>query len=230
MQEHSNQVGKIIMIPQLTVEEQTLPKKDYFAQAEKIVTERRQREEAEKNSIMNKFRLPGAGDLVQDISPEERAREELERRKRELEEQQQRLWEQQQQLVQQPVTIPATATLVSTAQPTVQPVIQQQPVFATTTGMNDIRLMPHHISIYFEIPIAVPAPVVEVQRPEFELRTAGSTEPPVGKRIYKLSLYCKPNSRNFFLVYDSSTGRTILNQLQVERGVVASQVPLCSCS
>lgn len=198
MQEHSNQVGKIIMIPQLTVEDQTMPKKDYFAQAEKIVTERRQREEAEKNSIMNKFRLPGAGDLVQDISPEERAREELERRKRELEEQQQRLREQQQQLVQQPLTIPATATFVPTVQPTVQPVIQQQPVFATTTGKSDLRNMPNSIWIYFEILIAVPAPVVEVQRPEFEVRTAGSTEPPVGKSIYEIIHLIAISFRIFF--------------------------------
>lgn len=118
MQEHSNQVGKIILNPQLTTEEKTWPQRDYFSEAEKIVNEKRQKEEAERNSLLAKFRFPGATELAHDISPEEKAREALERRKREVEEQQQKMLEQQQQLLPQPITIPAAFQTFQT-QPTV---------------------------------------------------------------------------------------------------------------
>lgn len=118
MQEHSNQVGKIILNPLLTPKEESKPQ-DYYSQAEKIVNERREREEAEKHSLLNKFRLPGAAELAHDISPEEKARAELEERKRQIEEQQQKLLEQQQQVLQQPAVIPAAASLGPMVQPAV---------------------------------------------------------------------------------------------------------------
>lgn len=86
--------------------------KDYLAQAEKIVRERQREKQAEEESVLPSLRLPKPGELAHDISPEEKAREELEKRQQEQVEAERKLLEENARntAAQQPVTIPVVLT------------------------------------------------------------------------------------------------------------------------
>lgn len=111
MQEHGNQKGKIILQPSLLGGLGEHPK-DYFAEAERTINERRRQKAAEEESVMPSLRLPKPGELAHDISPEEKAREELEKRQQEQAEAQRKVLEDQGNIAAaQPTTIPATVIL-----------------------------------------------------------------------------------------------------------------------
>lgn len=113
MQEHGNQVEKIILNPFMTKEE-ARHQRNYLVLAEKIVDDRRKKKKAEKESIFHKFHLPGAGELAEEITPEEKAREALEaKRQKEREEIERKLKTEQAKIdaTEESMTFPATVIL-----------------------------------------------------------------------------------------------------------------------
>lgn len=103
MQEHGNQVQKIILNPLMTREE-ARHQRDYFLVAEKIVDERRRKKKAEKESFLHKLHLPGLGELAHDTGSDEKSREAIEKRQREREQEQERI---QRKLMQEQAKIEA---------------------------------------------------------------------------------------------------------------------------
>ena len=86
--------------------------KDYFARAEKILREKKRAKQAEEESVLPSLRLPMPGELAHDITPEEKARQELEKRQQEQAEAQRKLQDENAKIAaaQQQVTTPVIVT------------------------------------------------------------------------------------------------------------------------